>query len=154
MAVSAYLGLAAVNDTEDTAQRERLTSTARTAADHVDDVLTRTVGREEHLARMVANAQGQGDQELAALLDSYPRLLFESELYLLRPPAELVWSMTPGAPGPGALFAEPLVRESLESRQSALGTCAGAPTQARPRACLASPVPRGDGDRAAVLPSR
>jgi hypothetical protein len=53
--VSVYLGLFAVDETEESAQRQQLTWTARTVVDHVDDVLVRTVGREEHLATMVAN---------------------------------------------------------------------------------------------------
>ncbi len=151
VAVSVYVGMSAVNDTEETAQREQLTSTARTVADHVDDVLTRTVGREEHLARMVANAWSRGEPELANLLDAYPRLLFESELYLLRPQGELVWSMRPGAPIPRGLSAEPLVRESLASLQSTVGSCAAFTTQERSHACFASPVLLEDGEPAGVL---
>ena len=97
-----YLGISAVDQTEDTAQRTQLSSTARAVAGHVDDVLTRTRGREEHLARMVANAWSQGEPQLTNLLDAYPRLLFESDLYLLRPQGELVWSMRPGVSIPGA----------------------------------------------------
>ncbi len=49
--VSVYLGVSAVDDTEKTAQRETLTLTAQTVADHVDDVLVRTMGRDENDAK-------------------------------------------------------------------------------------------------------
>ncbi len=151
VAVFVYLGISAVDQTEDTAQRAQLSSTARAVAGHVDDVLTRTRGREEHLARMVANAWGQGEPQLTNLLDAYPRLLFESDLYLLRPRGELVWSMRPGVSIPGGLSAEPLVTESIESLRSTIGSCAASTTQDRSRACFASPVLLEDDEPAGVL---
>ena len=132
VAATAYFGTWAVDETEETAQRAQLAWTAQTVADHVDDVLARTVGREEHLARMVASAWSQGEPQLTNLLDAYPRLLFESELYLLRPRGELVWSMRPGASVPGGLSAEPLVTESVESLQSTIGPCGSSTTPPRP----------------------
>ena len=149
--VFVYLGTSAVGKTEETAQRERLASTAQTVAGHVDDVLTRTRGREEHLAQMVANAWSQGEPQLTNLLKSYPRLLFESDLYLLRPQGELVWSMRPGVSIPGGLSAEPLVTESVESLQSTIGSCAASTTQDRSRACFASPVLLEDDEPTGVL---
>jgi signal transduction histidine kinase len=151
VAVVVYLGISAVDQTEDTARREQLSSTAQAVAGHVDDVLTRTRGREEHLARMVANAWGQGEPQLTNLLDAYPRLLFESDLYLLRPRGELVWSMRPGVSIPGGLSAEPLVTESIESLQSTVGSCAVSTTRDRSRACFASPVLLEDDEPAGVL---
>jgi signal transduction histidine kinase len=146
-----YLGVSAVDETEEAAQRELLASTARSMADHVDDVLTRTVGREEHLARMVANAWSQGEPELSTLLDAYPRFLFESELYLFRPQGALVWSMRPGASIPGGLFAEQLATDSLESLRSAVGPCTASATQNRSRACFATPVLLEDDEPAGIL---
>lgn len=151
VAATAYFGTWAVDETEETAQRAQLAWTAQTVADHVDDVLARTVGREEHLARMVASAWSQGEPQLTNLLDAYPRLLFESELYLLRPRGELVWSMRPGASVPGGLSAEPLVTESVESLQSTIGPCGSSTTQDRSRACFASPVLLEDDRAAGVL---
>jgi signal transduction histidine kinase len=116
-----YLGMSAIDKTEDRAERQRLTSTAQAMAGHVDDVLTRTMDREAHLSQMVANAWGRGEDELLTLLDAYPSFLFESELYLVRPPGDLVWSMRPGGPIEGGLSAEPLVRESLLLAQVDLG---------------------------------
>ena len=149
--VSVYLGLFAVDETEESAQRQQLTRTARTVADHVDDVLMRTVGREEHLATMVANAWSEGEPELTTLLDAYPRLLFESDLYLFRSRGELVWSMRAGAPIPRGVFAEPLVTESVESLRSTVGSCAASTTQDRSRACFASPVLLEDDEPIGVL---
>ena len=143
--------MSAVDETEETARREKLTSTAQTVAGHVDDVLARTAGREEHLAQMVANAWSRGEPELTTLLDAYPRLLFESDLYLLRSQGELVWSMRPDAPIPGGLFAEPLVMESLESLQTTVGSCAASTTQGHSRACFASPVLLEDDRATGVL---
>ncbi len=149
--VFVYLGASAVDDTEETAQREQLTSTAQAVAGHVDDVLTRTRGREEHLAQMVANAWSQGEPQLTNLLNSYPRLLFESDLYLLQPQGQLVWSMRPGVTIPGGLSAEPLVTQSLESLRSTIGSCAASTTQDRSRACFASPVLLADDEPAGIL---
>lgn len=139
VAVFVHLGISAVDQTEDTAQRTQLSSTARVVAGHVDDVLTRTRGREEHLARMVANAWGQGEPQLTNLLDAYPRLLFESDLYLLRPRGELVWSMRPGVSIPGGLSAEPLVTESIESLRSTIGSCAASRKSWHARPSLPAP---------------
>ncbi|MEE8346861.1 MAG: ATP-binding protein [Dehalococcoidia bacterium] len=151
VAVLVYLGASAVDETEEKAQREQLAVTAQTVADHVDDVLVRTAGREEHLAQMVANAWSRGETQLTNLLDAYPRLLFESELYLLRPQGELVWSMRPGNPIPGGLSSEPLVTDAVESLQSAVGPCGVSTTQDRSRACFASPVLVEDDKAAGVL---
>jgi signal transduction histidine kinase len=148
--VSVYLGVTAVDDTEKTAQREKLILTAQTVADHVDDVLVRTMSREEHMATMVSNAWSRGEPSLTNLLNSYPRFLFESDLYLVRPQGELVWSMRPDTSTPVGGFAEP-VATSLESLEGTAGPCSSSAAQDGSLACFASPVLLGDGEPAGAL---
>jgi signal transduction histidine kinase len=145
------LGGRAVKSTENSARDEILVAAAVSVAEHVDDVIARTVGREEHLAQMVASSWSQGEAQVIELLDAYPRFLFESDLFLVRPPRQLVWSMSAGTSVPVGMRADPLVAASLESGKTGVGPCVASGGTQAPLVCFASPVSIDGEDPAGVL---
>ena len=86
------------------------------AAAHIEDVLTRTIDRERHLARMVAGAWNRDEIQAQAVLDFYPKLLFESDLHLIRPRGEVVWSMGSLSVGSSRLASETAVEAAAEDK--------------------------------------
>ena len=131
------------------ARRDHQRTSAMLAAAHVEDVLTRTVDREQHLARMVAGAWNRGEIQAQEVLDLYPKLLFESDLHLIRPRGEVVWSMNSLSAGPSRLASETAVVATAASFESSMSECAS--PHSIGLACVASPIVGGDGELSAVL---
>ena len=130
-------------------RRDHQQSSAMLAAAHVEDVLTRTIDREQHLARMVAGAWDRGEIQAQEVLDFYPKLLFESDLHLIRPRGEVVWSMNSLNVGPSRLASETAVVATVGSSESSISECAS--QNSIRLACIASPIVGGDGELSAVL---
>jgi len=130
-------------------RRDHQQTSAMLAAAHVEDVLTRTINREQHLARMVAGAWNRGEIEAQKVLDLYPKLLFESDLHLIRPRGEVVWSMNSLSVGPSSLASETAVVAATASAESSMSECAS--QNSIGLACVASPIVGSDGELSAVL---
>lgn len=131
------------------ARRDHQRTSAMLAAAHVEDVLTRTIDRERHLARMVAGAWSRGEVQAKEVLDFYPKLLFESNLHLVRPRGEVVWSMNSLNVGPSRLTSETAVVAATASLESSMSECVS--QNSIGLACIASPIVGSDGQLSAVL---
>ncbi len=130
-------------------ERDHHQALAAVAAAHVEDVLTRTAEREDHLARMVATAWTEGESEATALLDVYPKFLFESDLHLIRPQGEVVWSMNAVTSPPALPPSEAAAVIAARSLTSTISMCSSQSSIGL--ACIASPVIGGDGSLLGVL---
>lgn len=138
-----------IRDSRMDARRDDQRTSAMVAAAHVEDVLTRTIDREQHLARMVAEAWNRDEIQAKEVLDLYPKLLFESDLHLIRPRGELVWSMNSLSVRAPRLASETAVVAAAASLESSLSECASETSIGL--ACIASPIVGSDGELSAVL---